>query len=58
MGSVGLLLAMIYGTLYRTTYKRLPAMLRTEGSCLSWKDILYAGALFIISLVLGLIVIL
>lgn len=58
MGSVGLLLALIYGTLYRTTYKRLPARLRTEESCLSWKDILYAGALFIISLVLGLIVIL
>lgn len=58
MGSVGLLLALIYGTLYRAYYKRIPAMLRTEGLCLSWRNILYPGALFIISLVLGLIVIL
>ncbi|NJD60512.1 MAG: hypothetical protein C3F13_13170 [Anaerolineales bacterium] len=58
MGSIGLLLALIYGSLYRVTYKRLPAMLRTEGLCLCWRDLIYPGVLFIISLVLGLIVIL
>ena len=58
MGSVGLLLALIYITLYRATYKRLPSRVRTEVVCLSWKDLWYPVALFILSFVLGMIVIL
>ncbi len=58
MGSIGLLLALIYVTLYRAAYKRLPTQFRTEGVNLSWRGLLYPGVLFIICLVLGLIVIL
>jgi hypothetical protein len=58
MGSVGILLALIYISLYRGLYRRIPAGLRTNGAHLSWKDFWYPVLLFIISMVLGLMVIL
>jgi len=57
MGSIGLLLAVIYITLYRNLYQRVPASLRTEVVSLSWRDFWYPGLLFIISMILGLMVI-
>ena len=58
MVSTGLLLAVIYITLYRMFYKRLPINIRTELASLSWRDFWYPGLLFIISVILGLIIIL
>jgi hypothetical protein len=58
MGSVGILLALIYTTLYRSLYRRIPVSLRTEGVSLTWRDFWYPGLLFIISIILGFIVIL
>ena len=58
MGSIGIFLSLIYITLYRSLYRRIPAGLRTEGVSLSWKDFWYPGLLFVISLVLGFMVIL
>lgn len=58
MVSTGLLLAVIYITLYRMFYKRLPTNIRTEQVSLSWSDFWYPGLLFTISVILGLIVIL
>jgi hypothetical protein len=58
MGAIGILLALIYTTLYRSLYQRIPVSLRTEGVSLSWSDFWYPGLLFVISLVLGFMVIL
>jgi hypothetical protein len=58
MGSTGILLALIYTTLYRRYYKSLPVRLQTEKVDLSWRVFWYPGLLFTISIVLGLIVIL
>jgi len=58
MGSIGILLALIYITLYRSLYRRIPAGLRTELVSLSWRDFWYPGLLFSISIILGLMVIL
>ncbi len=58
MGAIGLLLAVIYITLYRSQYRRIPSSLRTELLSLSWKDFWYPGLLFVISMVLGFMVIL
>ena len=58
MGAIGILLALIYITLYRICYRRIPAGLRTEVISLSWRDFWYPGLLFIISMILGLMAIL
>jgi hypothetical protein len=58
MGAIGILLALIYTTLYRSLYRRIPVSLRTESVSLSWRDFWYPGLLFIISMILGLMVIL
>jgi hypothetical protein len=58
MGAIGILLALIYITLYRSLYRRVPAGLRTEVVNLPWGDFWYPGLLFVISLVLGFMVIL
>ena len=54
---VGVLLSVIYMTLYRWIYKKLPAGLQTEKVNLSWRDLSYPGLLFTISMILGIIVI-
>lgn len=58
MGSVGILLALIYITLYRGLYRRIPPRLRAKTADLSWRDFWYPGLLFISSMILGLMVIL
>jgi len=55
---IGMLLAVIYVTLYRRFYKRLPEALRTEKVNLSWRALWYPGLLFTFSVILGLMVIL
>ncbi len=54
---VGVLLSVIYMTLYRWIYKKLPAGLRTEKVSLSWRGLSFPGLLFTISMILGIIVI-
>ena len=54
---VGVLLSVIYMTLYRWIYKKLPAGLRMEKVNLFWRDISYPGLLFTISMILGIIVV-
>ncbi|OGN89727.1 MAG: hypothetical protein A2Y88_05205 [Chloroflexi bacterium RBG_13_48_10] len=53
----GTFLALIYFTLYRIIYRRLPAGLRTEKVTLSWRDLRIPALLSAISVVLGIIVI-
>jgi len=57
MGLVGVLLAVIFITLYRMVYRKLYVGLRTEQVNLSWRDFWYPGLLFSISMVLGLIIV-
>ena len=57
MGAVGIFLALIYTTLYRSLFRRIPAGLRTELTSLSWREFWYPGLLFSISVILGLIII-
>jgi hypothetical protein len=54
---MGVLLAVLYLTLYRWVRPRLPAGLRMETVNLTWRDLRNPGLLFIVSLILGLIVI-
>jgi hypothetical protein len=58
MPIIGELCAVIYVTLYRRVYRRLPAGLQTETVTLTWKDLRLPGLLFAISVILGLIIIL
>jgi hypothetical protein len=57
MGLIGVLLAVIYTTLYRKGYKRLPIGLRMEVSSLTWRDLWVPGLLFTISMIIGVFVI-
>jgi hypothetical protein len=57
MGSIGILLAAIYITIYRIFHKRLPIDLQTEKVNRTWKDFWYPGVLFTTSVILGLMVI-
>lgn len=54
---VGLFLAVIYISLYRCSYRKLPAGLRTETVNLNRKDLRIPGFLAAISMILGLIII-
>jgi hypothetical protein len=36
---IGIVLALIYVTLYRRVYRKLPASLRTETKELAWRDL-------------------
>jgi hypothetical protein len=55
---IGLLLALIYISLYRWLYPKLPASLRAEVVSLTWKDLRPAAAMAGACVVLGLIMIL
>jgi len=57
MGAIGIFLALVYITLYCKLYQRVPASFRTEVVSLSWRDLWYPGLLFIISMILGMMVI-
>jgi len=58
MASIGVLLAVLFITIYRRVYERLPAGLRTVKLSRSWRDLWYPGLLFTISMILGFMVIL
>ena len=58
MGSIAILTALIYITLYRSLYRRIPVGLRTEVMSLSWREFRYPDLLFSISMILDLLVIL
>jgi hypothetical protein len=54
---IGIMLALIYITLYRGVYRKLPANLRTETKELVWRDLRWPAVLFVVSVVNGLILI-
>jgi hypothetical protein len=54
---LGVIFALLYLTLYRWVYPRLPVGLRVETVNLTWKDFRLPGLLFVVSLVLGLMII-
>jgi hypothetical protein len=58
MSSIGILLSVIYITLFRKVYHRIPHAIKTETINLSWRDFWYPGLLFTVSVILGLIVVL
>ena len=53
----GLLLGLLYVTLYRKLYPRLPAWLRSETVELAWRDLRLPAILWAISLVIGLVIV-
>jgi hypothetical protein len=53
----GIVLAVLYVTLFRKLYPRLPAWLRTETVNLTWKDLRLPGILWAVSVVIGLIIV-
>jgi len=53
----GIVLAVLYVTLFRKLYPRLPAWLRSETVNLTWKDLRLPGILWAVSVVIGLIII-
>jgi hypothetical protein len=53
----GLLLALLYVTVFRKLYPRMPAWLRTKTIDLTWKDLRLPGILWAVSLVIGLVVV-
>jgi hypothetical protein len=57
MVSIGILLGVIYITLYRNVYQRIPRAFQTGTVNLSWRKFWYPGLLFTISIILGLIVV-
>jgi hypothetical protein len=54
---IGLILAVLYITLYRKVAPRLPAWLRTETVALTWRDLRLPALLAAVSVILGLIII-
>ena len=57
MTLIGALLALIYVTLWRWAYPRLPAWLHTENVELTWMDLRVPALLAAVSVILGLIII-
>ena len=53
----GLLLGLLYVTLYRKLSPRLPAWLRSETVELAWRDLRLPAILWAISLVIGLVIV-
>ena len=51
------ILAVLYVTLFRWVYPRLPAWLRTETVALTWKDLRLPALLALVSVILGLLII-
>jgi hypothetical protein len=54
---LGVLFASLYLTLYRWVRPRLPAGLRMETVNLTWRDLRLPGLLFVVSVILGLMII-
>jgi len=57
MTVIGAALAVIYVTLYRWIYPKLPAWLRAEKVHLTWKDLRLPGLLAALSALIGLVVV-
>jgi hypothetical protein len=57
MTLIGALLAVIYVTLWRWAYSRLPAWLRTEKVGVTWMDLRMPALLAAVSVILGLLII-
>jgi hypothetical protein len=58
MGTIfSTLIAVLYLTLYRRVYPKLPTGLRMETINLTWRDLRLPGLLFVISVFLGLIIV-
>ncbi len=55
--SFGFVLAVLYVTLFRKLYPRLPAWLRSETVSLTWKDLRLPAILWAVSLIIGLIIV-
>lgn len=53
----GLFFGVAYITLYRWLSQHLPGWLRAETARLSWKDLLLPGSLWVVSVVIGLVII-
>jgi hypothetical protein len=53
----GIVLAVLYVTLFRKLYPRLPAWLRSETVNLTWKDLRLPGILWAVSTVIGLVIV-
>jgi hypothetical protein len=53
----GIFFAVLYVTLFRSLYPRLPAWLRTGTVNLTWKDLRLPGILWAVSVVIGLIIV-
>jgi hypothetical protein len=58
MVAVGMVLALIYMTLFRGIYRKLPASLHMETKELAWHDLRWLAVWSVVSVVLGLIIIL
>jgi hypothetical protein len=54
---IGIVIAVLYITLFRKLYPRLPAWLRTETVSLTWTDIRLLGILWEVSVSIGLIIV-
>jgi hypothetical protein len=54
---IGIILAVLYVTLFRRLYPRLPAWLRTETVNLTWKDLRLPGLLWAVSVIIGLMIV-
>jgi hypothetical protein len=54
---IGMALALIYVTLYRGAYRKLPGSLRTETKELAWRELRWPAAWCVVSVVIGLILI-
>ncbi len=54
---IGVLLAVLYVTLFRWLYPRLPGWLRTETAALTWKDLRLPAIVWAASLAIGLVIV-
>jgi hypothetical protein len=54
---VGLVLALLYVTLYSSVYPRLPGWLHTDTAQLAWRDLQLPAAVFVVCTVVGLVLI-
>lgn len=54
---IGALIAVLYVTLFRKLYPRLPAWLRTETTNLTWKELRMPGILWAASIAIGLVIV-
>ena len=57
MLAIGIVLALVFVTLYRVTCRKLPASLRTETKSLAWQDLRWPAAWSAVSVVTGLILV-